>query len=336
MAVDPDNRTVARTLERLWEDKLREKEEVERDYQRARHERRVDIGPADRARILELSRDLRRVWDAASTTDDQRKNLLRVLVQEVAISPVGDPRRAVHVEILWETGAVERFDVPLRRRVFPVNAALHAEVEALMREGLPDEEIARALNTRDVPSGRDRPWDAAMVGRTRRRASLLRTVVPDLPPTGARVRADGLWSARAVAQRFGVPLRLIQTWEARGLIRRVSGGGSVGKRKWFHLDQTTIERIDLAKDDPIPRREKDPDTRYDGLMSARGVANRLGVSPNRVHMWVADGALAAVEGGGKGRSLWFRLDQETIDRLTPSARRFRPRKNKLPRQIPNP
>ena len=36
-AVDPDNRVVARTLERQWEERLRELEEVQRQYKDARH-----------------------------------------------------------------------------------------------------------------------------------------------------------------------------------------------------------------------------------------------------------------------------------------------------------
>ncbi len=336
MAVDPENRTVARTLERLWEEKLREKEEVERDYGRARLERKVDLGPADHARILELARDLRRVWDAPSTADDQRKNLLRVLVQEVALSPVGDPRHAARVEILWETGSVERFDIPLRRRVFPVDDELRSVIVALMRQGLTDEELARALNERDASNGRDRPWDASMVQATRERAGLLRAAVTGLPPQGKRVRADGLWSARAVADRFGVPLRTIQTWEQRGLLHRASGGGKLGTRKWFHLDQAAVERIERGRDAPAPRREKDPEQREDGLLSTRGVASRLGVSTNRVLLWVAEGVLAPEEGGGKGKSLWFRLDEASIDRLTPAALRFRQRSKKLPGEVSNP
>ena len=50
-AVDPDNRVVARTLEREWEGKLRELEEVERQYAEARRTKRVELSDADRARV---------------------------------------------------------------------------------------------------------------------------------------------------------------------------------------------------------------------------------------------------------------------------------------------
>lgn len=333
MAVDPDNRTVARTLERLWEEKLREKEAVEAAYERARQARKVDLGPADQARILDIARDLRKVWDAPSTTDDQRKNLLRVLIQEVAVSPVGDPRRATHIEILWETGAVERFDIPHRPGVYRLPAAAKAAIETLMREGLPDDEVARALNERGIASVTDRAWDARLVFQMRRRANLPRLGAEALPPIGPRIRADGLYSARAVAERFNVPLRMIEKWQARGLLRPAEGGGGIAQRKWFHLDQATIEQIERGKDAPTPKREKEPHQRDDGLFSTRGVANRLGVAPHVVQVWTAAGLLDPVEGGGKGKSLWFRLDEDTIERLTPLVERCRARARKLHREV---
>src|SRR4051812_27767601 len=68
-AVDPDNRVVARTLERDWNEKLRELERLENDYQAARRAHKLDLSEEDRARILALAKDLPRVWDAPTTTN---------------------------------------------------------------------------------------------------------------------------------------------------------------------------------------------------------------------------------------------------------------------------
>src|SRR5262245_26535003 len=66
-AVDPDNRVVARNLEREWESKLRELEEVERQYAEARRTKPVDLSDADRARVRALARDLPAVWRSPLT-----------------------------------------------------------------------------------------------------------------------------------------------------------------------------------------------------------------------------------------------------------------------------
>ena len=48
----------------------------------------VALTSQDRARLLELAKDLAYVWHARSTTNAERKNLLRILVREVVLSPV--------------------------------------------------------------------------------------------------------------------------------------------------------------------------------------------------------------------------------------------------------
>ena len=83
-AVDPDNRVVARTLENDWEDKLRELETLEEAYALARRVHKVELSDADRREILTLATDLPRVWRAATTTNVQKKQLLRMLVQQIA------------------------------------------------------------------------------------------------------------------------------------------------------------------------------------------------------------------------------------------------------------
>lgn len=62
MAVDPDNRVVARSLERNWEIALRALEELEREHERARREKRVEFSEHDRRQIRALAKDLPAVW----------------------------------------------------------------------------------------------------------------------------------------------------------------------------------------------------------------------------------------------------------------------------------
>jgi uncharacterized protein YndB with AHSA1/START domain len=48
-AVDPENRVVARTLEREWEQRLRELAELEQAYARTKKEHHVELSDDDRA-----------------------------------------------------------------------------------------------------------------------------------------------------------------------------------------------------------------------------------------------------------------------------------------------
>ena len=58
MAVDPDNRVVARTLENEWEARLQSLEETRQRYESAKRERRVQLTEEDMARADELGSEL--------------------------------------------------------------------------------------------------------------------------------------------------------------------------------------------------------------------------------------------------------------------------------------
>src|SRR5260370_14081876 len=80
-AVEPENRLVARSLERAWEDKLRAVEAIEHEYQRWRSQEPLVIGEAERAALQSLGEKLPQIWHAATTLPADRKRSLRVIVQ---------------------------------------------------------------------------------------------------------------------------------------------------------------------------------------------------------------------------------------------------------------
>jgi hypothetical protein len=77
MAVDPDNRLVARGLETEGEQALREHADAEAELTRRQTARPKGLSGQERAAILALGDDLDAVWDAPTTTDKDRKQLLR-------------------------------------------------------------------------------------------------------------------------------------------------------------------------------------------------------------------------------------------------------------------
>lgn len=73
-AVEPENRLVARSLERVWEDKLRQVEQIETEYESWRRQQPVSLAAADRGQILSLGEDLPRLWNAASAVSASRSS----------------------------------------------------------------------------------------------------------------------------------------------------------------------------------------------------------------------------------------------------------------------
>ena len=155
-AVDPDNRVVARTLEREWEDRLRELERVERDYERARNEARVQLTQRDRARIRELASDLRQVWNAPTTQQADRKAMLALVMEAITLQPVDIPVRSTRISVQWKAGAVDDLQVarPTSAQLRKPNAEALELIRELAAERKHDSDIAQrlCLRVRQRPS----------------------------------------------------------------------------------------------------------------------------------------------------------------------------------------
>jgi DNA invertase Pin-like site-specific DNA recombinase len=247
-AVDPDQRVVARTLEKEWNDTLQELDAVERAHQEARQHDKLELSESDRTRILALAKDLRQVWNAPPTTHADRKNLLRMLVQQVTLTPIDVPRRLTRIQVLWCTGAVTDFTIP-RPRWTTAHTTTEGALEmirTLVARDQTSAEIAEALNRHGLTNNRGEPWRENSVRCVRERHGI-RHVGPSRAqmPVPNR-RPDGLYSMRGVAARLDVTEGTIDYWLRRGWLRPIDGSGR-GQARWFRLDPATVSRLKARK-----------------------------------------------------------------------------------------
>ena len=147
-AVDPDNRLVARGLEREWEERLRALESrQEPSLERREQQRPRVLSPDERDRLLALGPDLATVWHAATTTPRDRKELLRTLSKTSSIK-VDRDKAAAHLTLRWKGGALNEIDLALPRSR-PATVRTDEDTIALLRRlaaHYPDSVIAGILN----------------------------------------------------------------------------------------------------------------------------------------------------------------------------------------------
>src|ERR1700675_2646406 len=146
-AVDPDNRLVARGLEREWEESLSALEAAKAELARRELERPRVLSQEERDRLLALGPDLAAVWHAATTTPRDRKELLRALLEEVIIKVERD-KAAAHLTLRWKGGALNEIDLELPRSR-PATVRTDEDTVALVRRlavHYPDTVIAGILN----------------------------------------------------------------------------------------------------------------------------------------------------------------------------------------------
>ena len=146
-AIDPDNRLVARGLEREWEERLRALETAKAELARREREQPRELTQTERDRLLSIGPDLAKVWHAQSTTSRDRKELLRAIVEEVTIKVERD-EAAAHLAIRWKGGALDEINLALpRSRPAPIRT--DEDTIALVRRlahHYPDSVIAGILN----------------------------------------------------------------------------------------------------------------------------------------------------------------------------------------------
>lgn len=255
-AVDPDNRPVSRTLEREWNEKLELLESTEHEYQATRQRELVDPSTEMRARIRTLARDVPRVWFSPSTTNDDRKNIVRLLIEAVTLSPIDIPRRMSRVQILWATGATSELHVA--RPAFGSGEISSDTLRALQRmtlDGKTDAEIAADLNQQGVacPIARrgELEWTESRVRMVRYRRGLARKRGTRSDDRPILQREDGMFSSYGVADVLGITVHMVDEWIAQGHIVPTVRGRQTAS--WFRLDDGDLARLRELRDSRAAR-----------------------------------------------------------------------------------
>ncbi len=166
--VEPENRLVARTLESEWNLKLEEVERLKEQHRQIRGTPPFVLSGGQKEEILALSKDLPRLWKAKTTKSSQRKQILRILIEDVTLTNKEDPW-CVQVAIQWKTGAVSIHQAErVIRRPFDTRAEVIARIKELYQDHT-DKQTAQILNEEGFKPGFRPAFNAVSVQKIRLR-----------------------------------------------------------------------------------------------------------------------------------------------------------------------
>lgn len=214
---EPEDRLVARSLERRWEEKLRTLAEAEAALAAAQTE--VVPLPA-RTELQALVADLPRLWASPTTTHKDRKRILRTLVADVTLISTPAPGDTVRVGIHWRSGATEELVVSRPAPVYLTRRTPAAAVDLVRRLfDRSEEELVAALAAAGLLTGLGRPFDVAAVRWVRYAHHI---PAPPSPP----LLAAGEMTVAGVATEMGISRNAVYYWIQQGLLdaRRSPGG----------------------------------------------------------------------------------------------------------------
>jgi DNA invertase Pin-like site-specific DNA recombinase len=203
-ACEPENRLVARSLEIRWEAKLHELAEAEAELAE-------QIRPApepSREQIEQLARDLPKLWAAESTSEKDRKRLLRALIADITITsqPTGPE---LQVGIRWRSGASEQHTVkrPKTRAEVVRTPAQAIELTRRLAGDHTNAQIAEQLNAAGLRTGTGGSFAAGHIQWIRWRHKI---------PYPRTLANYGELTVTQLAERLGVSDGTIYDWIRTG------------------------------------------------------------------------------------------------------------------------
>ena len=210
--VEPEHRLVARGLERDWEKALGALAEAEAELELRERQRPRTLTDQEREQLLQLGSDLQRVWSVPTTSDRDRKQLIRCLIEEVIVDVDRQERRAT-LTMRWQGGALTELAVQLPK---PQPAIRTDEDTIALLERLAahydDATIAAILNRQGRRSATGERFTQLIVRGLRR----YRGIPAHTPPVEA---PDGeLLPVVKAAEQLGVAPSTLHRWLQAGFI----------------------------------------------------------------------------------------------------------------------
>jgi DNA invertase Pin-like site-specific DNA recombinase len=178
--VEPENRLVAAELERRWNAALQELARLEGELARLPGPEPT-LTDAERSKLLALAQDFPTVWREAAGDMRRKKQLVRLLIEEIVVDILPDPPR-VHLVIRWAGGAHTELHVR-RYRTGEHRYATDEETVELVRrlaEVAPDQAVVGILNRLAIKTTKGNTWTAVRL-RSFRSAHHIPVFDPDKP-----------------------------------------------------------------------------------------------------------------------------------------------------------
>lgn len=226
-AVEPENRLVARNLERAWEQKLQAERELVEEHRRRTQQTPRSLSQAERDQILRLASDLPALWRAPTTTPQDRKAVVRLLLEQIEVT-VQPQSTWVELGLRWAGGHTSRTRLqrPVAKLCLMENhQALLEEVRSLRRSGYTAAQVAQKLNE----AGWTTPMQRSGFNERLVRMMLHRYGSVPRGPKRPPSEDPNLWWLHELADELEMPLPTLYGWIRRGRLKahRVNGQWAV-------------------------------------------------------------------------------------------------------------
>ncbi|HZU35511.1 MAG TPA: recombinase family protein [Gemmataceae bacterium] len=255
-AVEPENRLVARELERRWEGALAEQSRLTEEYERFGRSQPASLSAVEQEQIRSLARDIPQLWHADTTTAAERQRLVRFLIEQIEVSVQGETDQ-VEVAIRWAGGFVSRHSLARAVQSYEQLAdyrRLRARIAELRAAGKSMAAVAESLNEEGFrPPKRARRFSKDMVGGFLAKGG--RSGPRPVALSARGLLRKGEWLLTDLARHLGMPSATLHRWRKVGWVhaRKLPVGGG----HWaLWADAAELKRLVRLRGHQRPRRDQ--------------------------------------------------------------------------------
>jgi DNA invertase Pin-like site-specific DNA recombinase len=232
--VDPANRLVATSLELRWNEALQRVDDVRRELAEFQSRQTLTFTAEQRERIQALIENVPRLWRAQTTSDKDRKRMLRLLIEDITVERRHESLTAI-LHVRWSGGVCQDLEVQLPAKVADRLRYSTETVELVRRLAADSEdvEIAAWLNEAGKRSAQGKAFTAPMICWIRYKYRI---------PAPVK-RRPGELTVKQVAEQFGVSHHVVYYW----IDRRMLSTRQVGPNHPYWITFSPEQELELTR-----------------------------------------------------------------------------------------
>jgi DNA invertase Pin-like site-specific DNA recombinase len=250
-AVEPENRLVARSLERQLEEKLVALQELEEAHRRHLAKQPPVLSAAERAGIMALAADIPALWHSETTTALDRQTIVRHLIDRIDVTVLGNSER-VSLTVNWAGGyrSVNEIIRPVASiRQLSFHADLVRHIQELRDAGLTYDAVAKQLNAEGwKPAKRRATFTGDMVKSFVSRRGLTSREGAGALRLGGKL-GQGEWTLSGLAAELDMPAITLHRWVTKGWVSARKTAVYGDREIWTILaDAGELSRLKAIRD----------------------------------------------------------------------------------------
>jgi hypothetical protein len=200
--------------------KLRALAEAENAFTGWKEKNRFDVSSPAREDLLRFVGDFPALWNHPQTTARDRKQMLRLMIQDVTLRRGDD----IHVCVRWKGGATSELHLPIPPCAWELRRTPQVVLDRIadLAKEHTDEQIAEILNREGLHSNTVQTFTDEHIARLR--------VAKRIPGYYDHLRRAGMVTCKEIMARTGVGEMTVRKWRQSGLLRAVR----YSRKRWLY------------------------------------------------------------------------------------------------------